>query len=117
MAHWLSLRAPFLNRLFSCNCTVTVLLLYRNDSSVRAEPLNNDPHTLNPEYIVSTDSLYPEVARFMLPIELGHSDASILFSHRLSMAYDSSKARLCSPDNPSSFDTTTLSDSSHLVLL
>ena len=72
---------------------------------------------LHPLFTDMAQFLYPEVARFMSPIELGHSDASFLFSHRPSMAYDGSKARLCSPDNPSSFDTTTPSDSSaHLVL-
>jgi hypothetical protein len=72
---------------------------------------------LHPLFTDMAQFLCPEVARFMSPIELGHSDASFLFSHRLSMAYDSSKARLCGADNPSSFDTTTLFDSSdHLVL-
>jgi hypothetical protein len=72
---------------------------------------------LHPLFTDIAQFLCPEVARFMSPIELGHSNASFLFPYRLSMAYDSSKACLCRSDNPSSFDTTTLSDSSgHLVL-
>ena len=63
---------------------------------------------LNPLFTVMAQFLCPEVARFMSPIELGHSDAPLLLLHRSSMAYDRSKTHLWSPDNPLSFDTTTL---------